>query len=78
VTLVARRSGADTPGASLFPPFPPANSAINEACMRNQIFATLFFTQGAPAGLVNTFIEYASPSQVTDLIVSHDFVPYLD
>jgi phosphate transport system substrate-binding protein len=35
-------------------------------------------TRGAPAGLVKDFIEYASSSQVTDLIVSHDFVPYLD
>lgn len=31
-----------------------------------------------PAGLAKAFIEYAVSSQVTDIVVVHDFVPYLD
>ncbi len=35
-------------------------------------------TQSAPRGLIKVFIEYALSSQVTDLVLAHDFVPYLD
>lgn len=35
-------------------------------------------TKGTPAGLTKLFIEYAASSQVSDLVVAHDFVPYLD
>ena len=35
-------------------------------------------TRGAPSGLARLFIEYAASSQVSDLILAHDFVPYLD
>lgn len=34
--------------------------------------------KGMPTGLAKAFIEYAVSSQVTDLVVAHDFVPYLD
>lgn len=40
--------------------------------------ALTLVTKGVPGGLAKIFIEYASSSQVTDLIVVHDFVPYLD
>jgi len=35
-------------------------------------------TRGRPTGLARTFIEFALSSQVTDLILANDFVPYLD
>jgi phosphate transport system substrate-binding protein len=35
-------------------------------------------TKGNPAGLAKLFIEYAASSQVSDLVIAHDFVPYLD
>ncbi len=35
-------------------------------------------TRGEPAGLAKSFIEYCVSSQVTDLVIAHDFVPYLD
>ena len=34
--------------------------------------------RGAPAGYSRKFIEYCLSSQVTDLILAFDFVPYLD
>ena len=35
-------------------------------------------TRGQPTGLTKVFIEYCVSSQVTDLVIAHDFVPYLD
>ena len=35
-------------------------------------------TRELPKGLARTFIEFALSSQVTDLVLAHDFVPYLD
>lgn len=35
-------------------------------------------TRAMPAGLAKQFIDYALSAEVTDLIVAHDFVPYLD
>ncbi len=35
-------------------------------------------TKGTPSGLTKLFIEFAASSQVSDLVVAHDFVPYLD
>jgi phosphate transport system substrate-binding protein len=35
-------------------------------------------TKSNPAGLAKLFIEYAASSQVSDLVIAHDFVPYLD
>jgi phosphate transport system substrate-binding protein len=35
-------------------------------------------TRGRPTGLVRSFIEFCASSQVTDLVVAQDFVPYLD
>lgn len=35
-------------------------------------------SKGVPAGLTKLFIEYASSSLVSDLVVAHDFAPYLD
>lgn len=35
-------------------------------------------TKGLPTGLAKEFIEFSLSSQVGDLILAHDFVPYLD
>ena len=35
-------------------------------------------TRSLPTGLVKTFIEFSLSSQVTDLIIAYDFVPYMD
>ncbi len=35
-------------------------------------------TRGAPGGLAKSFIEFATSSEATELIIAHDFVPYLD
>lgn len=35
-------------------------------------------TRGTPTGAVRAFIEFCVSSQITDLIVAFDFVPYLD
>lgn len=35
-------------------------------------------TRELPKGLARTFIDFALSSQVTDLVLAHDFVPYLD
>jgi phosphate transport system substrate-binding protein len=35
-------------------------------------------TRARPTGLAKAFIEYCVSSQVTDLVIAHDFVPYLD
>jgi len=35
-------------------------------------------TRGRPAGLARAFVEYCLSSQVTDVVIAHDFVPYLD
>lgn len=40
--------------------------------------ALSLIVKGIPTGLAKAFIEYAVSSQVTDLVVAHDFVPYLD
>jgi phosphate transport system substrate-binding protein len=35
-------------------------------------------TKGVPTGLVKEFITFSLSSQVTDIVLQHDFVPYLD
>lgn len=35
-------------------------------------------TRELPQGLAKRFIEFSLSSQITDIIVAHDFVPYLD
>lgn len=35
-------------------------------------------TKNLPSGLAKEFIEFSLSSQVSDLILAHDFVPYLD
>lgn len=35
-------------------------------------------TRGAPTGTARTFVEFCVSSQITDLILAFDFVPYLD
>lgn len=35
-------------------------------------------TKSIPSGLAKGFIEYAASAHVADLVVAHDFVPYLD
>jgi phosphate transport system substrate-binding protein len=35
-------------------------------------------TLGAPSGVTKAFIQYCNSSVVTDLVIAHDFVPYLD
>jgi phosphate transport system substrate-binding protein len=35
-------------------------------------------TRGLPTGLVKQFIEFSLSSQVSDLIIAHDFVSYMD
>lgn len=35
-------------------------------------------TRGTPSGAARTFIEYCVSSEVTDLVLAFDFVPYLD
>lgn len=35
-------------------------------------------TRGTPSGATRAFIEYCVSSQVTDLVLAFDFVPYLD
>lgn len=35
-------------------------------------------TKTLPTGLAKAFIEFSLSSQVTDLILAHDFVPYMD
>ena len=38
----------------------------------------LLVTKEAPTGTVRSFLEFCVSSQVTDLILAFDFVPYLD
>ena len=38
----------------------------------------LLVTRGTPTGAARTFIEFCVSSQVTDLVLAFDFVPYLD
>lgn len=40
--------------------------------------ALTLVTKEFPKGLERSFIEFALSSQVTDLVLAHDFVPYLD
>ncbi|MFS8980509.1 phosphate ABC transporter substrate-binding protein [Cupriavidus necator] len=35
-------------------------------------------TRGLPNGLVKKFVEFSLSSQVTDLVIAYDFIPYLD
>ena len=35
-------------------------------------------TRGRPAGLAKAFIDFCASSQGTDIVIAHDFVPYLD
>lgn len=38
----------------------------------------LLVSRGAPAGAARTFTQFCATSQVSDLVLAHDFVPYLD
>jgi phosphate transport system substrate-binding protein len=38
----------------------------------------LLVTREVPGGLIKEFIQFALSSQVTDIVMRHDFVPYLD
>jgi phosphate transport system substrate-binding protein len=38
----------------------------------------LLVTKDLPSGLVKDFINFALSSQITDVVVQHEFVPYLD
>jgi phosphate transport system substrate-binding protein len=38
----------------------------------------LLLTKGVPTGLVKEFITFSLSSQITDIVLQHDFVPYLD
>jgi phosphate transport system substrate-binding protein len=38
----------------------------------------LLLTRGLPKGLAKDFISFSLSSQATDLVLRHDFVPYLD
>lgn len=38
----------------------------------------LLVTRGTPTGAARTFIEFCISSQITDLVLAFDFVPYLD
>lgn len=38
----------------------------------------LLLTKELPAGLAKEFISFALSSQITDIVLQHDFVPYLD
>jgi phosphate transport system substrate-binding protein len=38
----------------------------------------LLLTKELPAGLVKDFITFSLSSQITDIVLQHDFVPYLD
>jgi phosphate transport system substrate-binding protein len=38
----------------------------------------LLVTQGLPGGLAKDFISFALSSRITDIVVQHEFVPYLD
>lgn len=40
--------------------------------------ALTLVTRTLPKGLERSFIEFSLSSQVTDLVIAHDFVPYLD
>jgi phosphate transport system substrate-binding protein len=40
--------------------------------------ALTLVTRERPTGLARAFIEYCVSSQITDIVVAHDFVPYLD
>jgi phosphate transport system substrate-binding protein len=63
-------------------PLPIAGVEASSKNIRNGQFpisrALTLVTHGIPVGLAKSFIEYATSSEVTDLIVAHDFVPYLD
>jgi len=38
----------------------------------------LLVTKDLPAGLAKEFIRFSLSAQVTDIVITHDFVPYLD
>jgi phosphate transport system substrate-binding protein len=38
----------------------------------------LLLTKAVPAGLVKEFINFSLSSQITDIVLQHEFVPYLD
>jgi phosphate transport system substrate-binding protein len=38
----------------------------------------LLLTKELPTGLVKDFITFSLSSQITDIVLQHDFVPYLD
>lgn len=38
----------------------------------------LLVTKAVPAGLVKAFINFSLSSQITDIVLQHEFVPYLD
>jgi phosphate transport system substrate-binding protein len=63
-------------------PLPAGSVAATSRNIRNGNFPIsrplTLVTRNRPTGLAKAFIEYCVSSQVTDLIIAHDFVPYLD
>jgi phosphate transport system substrate-binding protein len=63
-------------------PLPAGGVAATSRNIRNGNFPIsrplTLATRGEPSGLAKVFIEYCVSSQVTDLVIAHDFVPYLD
>jgi phosphate transport system substrate-binding protein len=63
-------------------PLPAGGVAATSRNIRNGNFPIsrplTLVTRGEPSGLTKVFIEYCVSSQVTDLVIAHDFVPYLD
>jgi len=63
-------------------PLPAGGVAATSRNIRNGNFPIsrplTLVTRGQPTGLAKVFIEFCVSSQVTDLVIAHDFVPYLD
>lgn len=63
-------------------PLPVAGVAATSRNIRSGNFPIsrplTLVTRGEPTGLAKVFIDYCASSQVTDLVIAHDFVPYLD
>jgi len=61
---------------------PAGGVAATSRNIRNGNFpisrALTLATGERPSALAKAFIEYCGTSQITDLVVGHDFVPYLD
>lgn len=63
-------------------PLPVGGVAATSRNIRNGNFPIsrplTLVTHGWPTKLAKAFIEYCVSSQVTDIVIAHDFVPYLD